>query len=179
MSNPLDPKILDFLEKLKLSFNSGSLNRIKISKPSQKSSDLLEVIIRPVVIQNTPKLSFVYHYKTKDITKNFGLEEAIEQIKELLGTQFKNFILFTNESDIRLSFSKKIKPLIHFGKPTSSCCSVKSHDKVKNHFIKIENNIYLKELGVVTPNNQIAKDKGSKYKQIAKYIETLDRIIKG
>jgi hypothetical protein len=49
---------------------------------------------------------------------------------------------------------------------------------VKNHFIKIENNIYLKELGVVTANHQIAKDKGSKYKQIARYIETLDRIIK-
>lgn len=178
MSLHIDPKIVDFLEKLKLSFNAGSLNRIKISKPSQKSSDLLEVIIRPVEIKNSHQLSFVYHYKTKDITKNFALEEAIEQITELLGTQFKNFMLFTNENDIRLSFTKKIKPLIHYGKPTSSCCSVKSHDKIKHHFIKIENNIYLKELGVVTPNNQIAKDKGSKYKQIAKYIETLDRIIK-
>jgi hypothetical protein len=178
MSNPLDPKIIDFLEKLKISFNSGSLNRIKISKPSQKSSDLLEVILRPVKIKNSPKLSFVYHYKTKDITKNFDLEEAIEQITELLGTQFKNFMLFTNENDIRLSFTKKIKPMIHYGKPTSSCCTVKTHDKVKNHFIKVENNVYLKELGVVTSNDQIAKDKGSKYKQIAKFIETLDRIIK-
>lgn len=177
MSIQKDEKLIDFLNRVKQTFISGKLNRIKISKPTDKNDDLIDILIRPVEIKNNQMLSFVYHHKTKDITKNFSIDEAINQIEELLDRRFKNFILFTNEHDIRLSFSKKFKPLVHIGKPTTSCCTVKSHDKVKNHFIKVEGNPYLKELGVINASNQIAKDMGAKFKQIAKFIETLNNLI--
>lgn len=173
-----DSNIIEFLEKIELAFNAATLNKIKISKPTDKNDDLREVIVRQVDIKNSPHLSFIFRHKTKDITKNFNLDDSKLQMQKLLGSQFKNAVLFTTDQDIRLSFNKKMKTNIIYGKPTFSDVSAKNHNKQKNHFIKIEDNPYLKELGIVTPNNQIAKEMGSKYKQIAKYIETLDRIIK-
>lgn len=178
MSIQTDLKILEFLKNIKLAFNSGTFNKLKISRPTNKNDELREVIVRSVEIKNTTQLSFIYHYKIKDITKNFDIDEGIVQIKKLLGTKFKNFVLFTTDNDIRLSYNKKMKTNINYGKPTFSSCFTKNHNREKNYFIKIENNQYLKELGIVTLNNQIAKDMGSKYKQMAKFIEILDSIIK-
>lgn len=178
MSTQKDLKISDFLENIKLAFNSGTFNKLKISKPTNKNDELREVIVNALEIKNIMQLSFVFHYQTKDITKNFDIDEGIVQIEKLSGSKFKNFVLFTTDNDIRLSYNKKMETSIIYDKPTFSGCFPKHHNREKNYFIKIENNQYLKELGIVTINNQIAKDMGSKYKQIAKYIETLDRIVK-
>lgn len=173
-----DQKVLDFIKSIKLAFNAGTLIRIKISKPVQKSDELKEVAIRPVEVKGNIKLSFIYHYKTKDVTKNFELEEGVVHVTKLLGIKFKNCVLFTTDNDIRLSYNKKMETNIDYGKPSRSNDATTGHNIEKKHFIKIENNQYLKELKVITQNNQIAQDMGAKYKQINKYIETLDSIIK-
>ena len=96
-----------FLEALQNNYSESTLLRVIISKPNDKSSDLLRVTIRSITIKNTLKLSFLYHYKTRDITKNYTLKEALDEIENLAGTQFKNIIAFTASQDIHLTYNKK------------------------------------------------------------------------
>jgi hypothetical protein len=77
------------------------------SKPTVKSSELLKITVRLVNIKNTKKLSFLYHYKTQDITKNYTLEETLEEVTNLMGSTFKNLIAYTETQDIHLTYNKK------------------------------------------------------------------------
>ena len=172
------PKKSEFIQKVEDSFKSSTFNRLKISKPVNKNDDLVEIIVRIIDIKKVFNFSFLYHYKTKDITKNFNLEEGINEIKKLSWVKFKNFVLFTSENDITLSYNSKMKESINYCKPTILESVSKDHNKNKNNFIKIENNKYLKDLWIINWNNKISKDMWSKFKQINKYIETLDSIFK-
>ena len=52
------------------------------------------------------------------------------------------------------------------------------HDKVKNRPVAAKNNVYLHELGVTSTEGVVKSDKQDKYRQINKYIEIIDGIIK-
>ena len=91
---------------------------------------------------------------------------------------FKNAVLFTEKNDIRFSFDKKMNTKLDYGKATCNVCVTLDHDNNKQRKVQLENNIYLKELGVVSKNNQLAQNMQRKFKQINKYIETIDSIIK-
>jgi len=72
----------------------------------------------------------------------------------------------TGENTIRLNQ----KPPTFKNKPT------RSHDKNKNHLIQKTD--YLKLLGVLNTQGNIKKDKGDKFKQINKFVEIIDSLLK-
>lgn len=167
-----------FIGELKSALKDGSFVKLILSKPIMKSDDLERISMRIVKIKTGQKQSFVYKHKTKDITKNYSFTEGINKIKSLLGEKFKNSILFTTKNDIQISFNKKMEAKINNGNPTYSTAISKEHNREKIGLISIENNKYLKELGVATANNQIVRGMQGKFRQINKYIETIDGIIR-
>jgi SAM-dependent methyltransferase len=52
-----------------------------------------------------------------------------------------------------------------------------THDKIKKRFIILENNVYLRELGISTAEAKVKKDMEDKFRQINKYIEIADGIV--
>ncbi|MDD2564675.1 MAG: SAM-dependent methyltransferase [Salinivirgaceae bacterium] len=173
----MDANLLSFANELKSAFNSDTFKKLVLSKPLPSEDIINRVQIKMVVIKREKALSFSFEYPTKNITKNYSVEEAVNEVIVLIDTRFKNAVLFTEKNDIRFSFNKKMKSSIEFNKPTCNECVTMEHNNVKERLIQIENNVYLKELGVVTKNNQIAQNMQRKYKQINKYIETIDSII--
>lgn len=98
-----------FVQVLAQSINQQSLIKLVLSKYQGQESELQRLTIRPVLLRDAPHLSCLYHYKTRDITKNISMTEGIEHIKQLLN-DFKNANLFTQEQELQLSISKKISP---------------------------------------------------------------------
>jgi len=168
-------ELLDFL---KFSIENNHFVKLTLSKPKRKSIDLKNVFIKPVQIKNEIKLNFVFRYPTQDITKNFDIDESLNQIKTILTENLSQADLFTSESNWFLKMSKKGK--IHITKQvnTQSKKPDLEHNKSKKKHISIENNIYLQELGITSSNNLIKKDKHAKYRQINKYIEIIEGIIR-
>lgn len=123
-------------------------------------------------------LSFVYRHETKDVTKNYGLEDALEQISDLLTQQFFNAVLFTSTSDYTLLRNKKGKSTLLKKPATSAALQVFGHDKIKKRLISAENNIYLRELGVVTYDWKVKADMQDKFRQINHYVELVDEVLK-
>ena len=174
----MDTNLSSFLEELKTAYTNNMFKKILLSKPASNDEPIKRIQGRLVEIKQEKKISFVFEYQTKNITKNFSIEECENQLKELLGNNFKNAVLFTEQKDIRLSYNKKMKSNLGYSKPTLLENISLEHNKEKNSMILIDNNIYLKELGVVTQENKIAHNMQSKFKQINKYIETIDSVIK-
>jgi hypothetical protein len=135
-----------FLEALQENYQESTLLRVLLSKPTTKDSELIKVTVRPIIIKKITKLSFLYHYKTQDITKNYSLEEALIEIENFIATQFKNIIAFTQNQDIHLTYNKKLTSSLQYLKASSPENSPESHDREKPRLIETDDNIYLQEL---------------------------------
>ena len=129
-------------------------------------------------MKNNPKLSLVYTYPTKDITKNYDFGESLPLIKELLSNDFTNGDLFTTGGDLHLINKDVSKPKLTSSAATFCELPAMSHDKEKIRWINLADNIYLRELGITNPDFSLRKDMQDKYRQINKYIEIIDALIK-
>ncbi|MCB9015729.1 MAG: SAM-dependent methyltransferase [Lentimicrobiaceae bacterium] len=160
-------------------FDTGNFIKLTLSNKRTKSNDLDNVFVRPVMIKNQALLSFVFRHTTKDVTRNLQVDAAIEEITTLLNTQFFNADIFTTHADYVFMSNKRGNSKL-LKKPASSAeLPVFRHDKMKQRLITAEHNIYLRDLGVLTSEWKVKNDMQDKFRQINKYVEIIDGILKG
>ncbi|MBQ8222661.1 MAG: SAM-dependent methyltransferase [Bacteroidales bacterium] len=176
-----------FINKLESSLKDGSFVKLTLSKyvgmrhvtsvQSQSMADIRNVYVKPIILRNEKMFSFTYRYERRDETKNYDAEQSLEIITQLISEVFLNASLFTLTEDVSLMISKK-------GKVTVMSKSVKEvreqnteHDKVKNRLINLENPWWFK-LGLTTREGKVTADMQHKYKQICKYVEIVDGVMK-
>jgi len=167
-----------FIKTLKESIQEDNLVKIILSNKRNKGADLKAVYIKPVIIKDLAQLNFVFKHNTKDITKNFKFKDAFKKIEELLNSSFYQAILFSLVADYNLIIRKDNSSSLKKSKATITKSPLKKHNKVKDKFIKTVDNVYLKELGVINASGNIIGNKQKKFKQINKYIEIIDNILK-
>jgi tRNA A58 N-methylase Trm61 len=172
-------QLQSFLQQLSTSIEKKTFIKITLGNRRGKSADLKNVFIKTVLLKNVPKLSFVYRYPTKDITKNFDVKDGIILIEKMMQNEFYNADIFTTENDLHFAIQKNEAAKI-ISRPASLTIkgAINQHDKEKARIIKSANTIYLKELGITTSDGVVKKDMQDKYKQINRYIEIIDGIIK-
>ncbi len=166
-----------FFDKVEFFANNKELIKLIISNKRDKKSDLKKVIIKLIELKTELKLSFAYNHNTKDITKNFGINEGIILIQNLLKTDFFNADLFSTNETVQLISNKNNKVKIKTTEPTFKAIPKLNHDRIKKQRIFTQNNIYLQELGIISQNGKIKKDKHDKFRQINKYLETIESLL--
>ena len=121
-------------------------------------------------------LSFVYRYLSKDITKNFSPAEAVSMVRDLLTKDFYNADLFTLSHTYYYSvdISGKEKLVI---KEAGMAAPLLKHDKEKKRLID-PHALYLKALGITGAEGHVKKEMQHKYRQVNRYVEIIDGIIK-
>ena len=170
-----------FINKLESSLNDGSFVKLTLSKPRVgtrlATSDLRNVYVKPIILRNEKMYSFTYRYERRDETKNYDAQQSLEVITNLISEIFLNATLFTLTEDVTLLISKK-------GKATVMTKVVKEqreqnveHDKIKNRLINPENPWWFK-LGLTTRDGKVTADMQHKFKQICKYVEIVDGVMK-
>lgn len=160
------------------SFESNTLIKLTLSNKRNKADDLNNVFVRPVVIKEQAVLSFVYRHETRDVTKNYPVAEAQDQLISLLTSQFFNADLFTSIADYALLSNKRGNSKLLKKAASSVEIPVFRHDKIKQRLIAAENNIYLRDLGVLTADWKVKADMQDKFKQINHYVEIVDDVLK-
>ena len=182
-----------FINKLESSLKDGSFVKLTLSKPVgtrqatsvqarqatsvQELKDIRNVYVKPIILRNEKMYSFTYRYERRDETKNYDARQSLEVITNLISEIFLNASLFTLTEDVTLLISKK-------GKATVMTKAVKEqreqnveHDKVKNRLINPENPWWFK-LGLTTREGKVTADMQHKFKQICKYVEIVDGVMK-
>ena len=168
----------DLLQQISDAVERNLLLKITLGNKRDKTTDLKNVLIKPVLIKDQPHLSFVYRHNTNDITKNFITTEAINIIKELLETSFYNADVFTSSSTVYYSIINdgKEKLVTKTNEVTKEVQSL-SHDKQKNRIIQKEA-VYLNSLGITSAEGNVKKEMQHKYKQINRYVEIIEGILR-
>jgi len=171
----MNTKIEQFIDKTNEAIAENTLHKIIISNPKNKKDDLKKITIRPIDIKQELMLTFLYTHKTKDITKNYNIDVGLKQISELFDT-FSDAVLFSSKENVELKILNK-KTLFKLLEPTITSAPSLSHNRKKERLIEPENNIYLKELKVVSPDNKIIHSRYDKFRQINKFIEIIDNLV--
>jgi Methyltransferase domain len=165
-----------WLDAVSTSFDAGELIKIKVSKPGISAGDLKSVDIRPVIIKRVMKLSFTYHHKTRDIVKNHSLPEAKTLLSQLLTENFAAARLYDKTADIGLT-RQDDGFVVAAAKPTMQQADP-AHNRAKNHLISGSGKFYLHALKLTDEAGEVLKTAQDKFRQINKYIEIVDGLIK-
>ena len=166
-----------FFEKLENSLKEGTIIKMTLSKPVIKNNELRNVYIKPILLKNNKMCQFVFRYERRDETKNFDAAQTMGQVRSLVPEVFQNVSLFTLTEDVTLLVSKK-------GKPTFMCKPVKeqrtqdlSHDHEKQRLID-PSKPWWYLLGLTTREGKVMADMQHKFKQICKYVEIVDGVMR-
>jgi len=167
-----------FLDQIRTAIDKQEFIKLSLGN-KRTTSELKNISIKLVTIKNNFKLSFVYRYPTKDVTKNYDTKEGLTVVEGLLQNDFYNADLFTATNDFHLLINKnEAVKIVSRPATLSQKTDSYTHDKKKNRIIKAESNTYLQELGLATAEGLIKKDMQDKYKQINRYVEIIEGIIK-
>ena len=166
-----------FFEKLDLALKNNSFVKMTLSKPVTKNSDLRNIYIKPILLKDNKMCQFTYRYDRRDETKNYDAGQTMEQVRELVPEVFQNVSLFTLTEDVTLLVSKK-------GKPTLMCKKINeyrevdmSHDHEKQRLID-PSNPWWHLLGLTSRDGKVVADMQHKFKQICKYVEIVDGVMR-
>ncbi|MCX6269409.1 MAG: SAM-dependent methyltransferase [Bacteroidetes bacterium] len=166
-----------FFDKLEQLIKDKALIKLVLSSQRNHSSDLKSIIISLVEIKKGIRMNFVYRHKTKDITKNYDIKEAIDLIMKALLDDFFNADLFSSHETFRLLMTSHGKVKIRSNTPVIQPVASLHHDRQKDRIISAKNNIYLRELGILNSNFEVRNNMNDKYLQINKYIELMEPFI--
>ena len=166
-----------FLSLLDTSLSQNAFIKLVLAKYVGAEAELQRIIIKLTTIKELPHLSFVYRYKTRDITKNFPLAEGVEVIAGLLPESFKNAHLLSLTDEVQLEYSKKGKSTLFTSKAQQQreAPSVE-HDREKKRFLEL-NRPFLTDLGVTNKQHELIPSMSRKWKQINKFIEVFSHAL--
>ena len=97
-----------FLDLIQSSLQNNTFAKLSLGDYRGATPELKKLIAKQVVIKKTVQLSLVYRFQTKDITKNYSLTYATDELNNLIGGQeFCYAHLCTTEADTKLQRTKK------------------------------------------------------------------------
>ena len=169
--------LTQWLAALDSAVEANQFVKLTLKKPTAAAGDLKSIDVRPILVKRELKLSFTYHHQTRDIVKNYPPSESGPILAALVATQFSLARLCTTQADIALvrsgtGYDLKREPATHTTAPELS------HDRAKHRLIESTNKRYLHALGISDAQGKVYKTTQDKFRQINKYIEVLDGLVK-
>jgi hypothetical protein len=166
-----------FLSRVAESAEQSTLVKVTLSKPAQKHDELRNLYVKPVLIKEKRLFAFTYHYERRDEVKNYDAAQMLDILKEMLPTRFLNAVLFTVSEDVTLLVSSKGKATMQTKKVQECREQNLEHDKQKNRLVNPANSWWY-QLGLTTREGKVTADMQHKFKQIYKYAEIVESLIK-
>ena len=154
---------------------------VKVSLGNYKGTieGLKNCYIKRIIIKQENKLSFTYRYQTKDIVKNYSIEEGIGIITNFIQEgAFRHATLFTIDFDALFEYINKDKTMFKKNKATIKQLPTLEHNIQKNRLIHSKGKSYLHQLKITDDKGNVINSSQDKYKQINHYVELLSPLIK-
>ncbi len=167
----------EFVGYLKESQESGTFIELILSQYHGSHSGLKTICIRPVLLRGEIQYSADYRFEQRAESKNYSGEQLLEMMTGLLKEHFNQAHLFTDTQDVVFNYNKKKKEKIYIKKPTKQKVTNFDHNKTKQHLIPSDRP-FLKQLGISGADGTVYKNKYSKFRQINRYVEIMDHLLR-
>jgi hypothetical protein len=175
-----------FVRHVQTALASGRFVKLVLGKPQQADDAQLErVTARAVVIKGEPHLSLLWHYQTRDLTKNHRPDELLALLGDWLGARFLHAHLQTQGEELQLAYSRKGRPSLRIGRlatpqPLQQSEAASGHDREKQRYLALERPFW-GDLGLtheVKGERALVPAMSRKWKQINKFIEVFAAALK-
>jgi methylase of polypeptide subunit release factors len=187
-----------FWQRLADGLAQQRVEKLVLARPAGvQPDDLLRVVARPLQLRGQACLSLVYSHRTRDITQNLPVAEALALLPTLTGQPgFRNAHLLTRSEESQLVFSKRGKALLStatrsdapasgrargdaaVASDTTEPAAPAGHDREKQRWID-SRQPFLIALGVTTAQHQLVPAMARKWKQINKFVEVFAHALQG
>ena len=148
-----------FLLDLSLLIENKSLIKLSLGNYKGAETSLKNIYIKPVEIKQELMLSFVYRHQTKDITKNYSIEDAIVEIKELVGFKgFRQVNVQLIEENLVFQMNKKAEWRVQQEKVAEREGQSYSHDHQKERKLTSSSKPYLHQLNLTDSEGKVYKN---------------------
>jgi len=147
------------------------------SKQRHQNKDIVNAYLKTTMIKNQLQYSITNRYRSRDEVKNYVKEQICDVIDHLLGNMFFNAVLFTDIEEVTLLQNKKGNTSLVAKKVNKETNIDTAHDHQKVRMIA-EKQTWLQALGLAGKDGKILDKSQDKYRQINKYIEIVDHLIK-
>ena len=170
MSISIEPMTVEFFEVLLSHITEQTSQKISLAHYCGDEPDLQRVLIRPVSIKQQAHLSVVYRYQTRDITKNYLIEDAIALLKSWLGIHFKSAHVQASTEVMQWQLGKKNKVSLSRAVTVQQLENTQTHNREKQRYLD-QSRPFLTALGITDQKQQIIPAMSRKWKQINKFVE--------
>jgi len=171
-----DEKKAEFLAALREAIDGQSFIRLTLGK-FRGSDEPSKAVATLILLKGTPYLKLVSSLPRKDVTKTFVISEGIDHIGRLIGETYMSATLFSTSRDLTLTYSRKGVPHLVTGKPKLKAAGPAAHDRAKTYLVASDRP-YLKALQVADAEGRIKPSMQGKYRQICRFIEIVDELLK-
>ena len=166
-----------FVEYVRNAVAAKRFVKLTLGGPAGKQSELQNVYVRPVALQEGPRLQLVYRSATQDVTKNVTTEEGVARVAALLETDFRNGHLFATDENVTIEQRQTRSPLLKVERVANVKPPVVAHDRVKQRPVEPKLAPWLHGLGVTDSQGAVCKGMEAKFRQINRFVEILQGLV--
>lgn len=165
-----------FIAEFARSLTEKTFVKMTLGNYKGANEHLQKLLIRQIETRRGQRLFFLYRYDTRDTAKNHGFTEGLKLLRAALGREFFSGHLFTTEHDFQLDIGRQGKSRLNTAKPTFKARPALEHDREKKRFVNPQS-FYLRALGITTDSGEIRDKQQDKWRQINRFVETLDALV--
>ncbi|MCW3121658.1 MAG: SAM-dependent methyltransferase, partial [Flavipsychrobacter sp.] len=174
----ISSKITEFISSIQQALADDTFVSVSMGNYKGQEENLKNIYVKKAIVKQEVKLSFTYRYKTKDIVKNYAVNDGVELINKGLSEGFKVATLFTTAFDTIFENFNDKKVTIRKTAPVKAEAPSLEHDRNKQRLIAAKGKQYLAELHITDKDGNVLKNAQDKYRQINHYIDILSSLIK-
>ncbi|MFG6416350.1 class I SAM-dependent methyltransferase [Roseateles sp. DC23W] len=170
-----------FLHLVRLALAGGQFGKLLLSGPVGDDEDVERLTVRAIDLRSEPALSFLWKYRTKDVTKNHAPGAGLAEIATLLGARFRNAHLHTAAEEVQFAVSRKGRETLRVTRLDSAeaAPAPAAHDKAKQRPLEMANPVW-SALGLthlVKGEPSLVPAMARKWKQINRFVEILSSAV--
>lgn len=184
------PSIRQFWSAVRSAAATGELIKLTLSKPRHGAEGLpRNRYARLVEIRGGTQLQITHRYDDREEVKNHLIGTGISLLEGALGEDYGNADLFTSQEQVSISLSRRgnarlLRKTLHpRSRPKilkvedAGAPAVQAHNRQKYRDIPADRP-YLHALGVTTADGKVRQDGKRKFKQINKFVEIIDGLVR-
>ena len=166
-----------FLEKFEASWLAGTFVKLTLSQYGGTEKGLRNGYGRAVDLRDGRRLSIVWRHATRDVTKNYSIEEAVVMFRTVLGTEWESAHLFTATGDWQLQCDAQGRGKLKASRPAFSVVPPPEHDREKRVPLVVEKSGWLRALDVTNASGEARPGMAAKLRQIRRFVELLGHLL--
>ena len=169
-----------FLAKLSNAWESATLVKLTLSDPDHAadSEGPRKLKARPVELKEGRRLCIVECFQTREVTRNYPLQEGLLFLSSAFAERFERAHLFTTAGDFQFRRERSGRVSVRASRPAFTHAPDLAHDKRNPSQDSLARAPFLQRLGVTNSEGSPRPGMAGKLRQVQRFVEILGHLLK-